>query len=71
MNPIPVSGPMIRVSESVIPFPLPPELVCEVAYDRLDGRIFRHPARFRRWRPDLDPKACTWDQFQTYDQLPA
>jgi ATP-dependent DNA ligase len=51
--------------------PLTPQLVCEVAYDRLDGRTLRHPARFRRWRPDLKPKACTWDQFQTYGQLPA
>ena len=50
--------------------PLRPELVCEVAYDRLDGRIFRHPARFRRWRPDLEPQSCTWDQFLTLDQLP-
>jgi ATP-dependent DNA ligase len=51
--------------------PLTPQLVCEVAYDRLDGRTFRHPARFRRWRPDLDPQSCTWDQFPNVDRLSA
>jgi ATP-dependent DNA ligase len=42
--------------------PLRPELVCEVAYDRPDGLRFRHPARFRRWRPDRTPASCTVDQ---------
>jgi ATP-dependent DNA ligase len=44
--------------------PLRPELVCEVAYDHVDanGR-WRHPARFRRWRPDRDPRSCRLDQF--------
>jgi ATP-dependent DNA ligase len=43
--------------------PLRPELVVEVAYDQLDANHFRHPARFRRWRPDRDPGSCTFDQF--------
>jgi ATP-dependent DNA ligase len=43
--------------------PLRPELVCEVAFDQIDARRFRHPARFRRWRPDLDPPDCTLDQL--------
>jgi ATP-dependent DNA ligase len=43
--------------------PLRPELVCEVAYDQVDGFRFRHPARFKRWRPDLDAGACTLDQL--------
>ena len=42
-----------------------PRLVCEVAYDQLDDRRFRHPARFRRWRPDRDPATCTLDQLET------
>ncbi|HET7487373.1 MAG TPA: ATP-dependent DNA ligase [Acidimicrobiales bacterium] len=44
--------------------PLRPELVCEVAYDRVEpnGR-WRHPARFVRWRPDRDPRSCTLDQL--------
>ncbi|MDQ3896988.1 MAG: ATP-dependent DNA ligase [Actinomycetota bacterium] len=44
--------------------PLRPELVCEVAYDQVDatGR-WRHPARFCRWRPDRDPRSCTFDQI--------
>jgi ATP-dependent DNA ligase len=41
-----------------------PELVCEVAYDQLDDHRFRHPARFRRWRPDRDPRSCTLDQLE-------
>jgi ATP-dependent DNA ligase len=43
--------------------PLRPGLVCEVAYDRPDGRRFRHPARFRRWRPDRLPDSCTVAQL--------
>ena len=43
--------------------PVAPTLVCEVAYDQLDERRFRHPARFRRWRPDRDPHTCTLDQL--------
>ena len=27
------------------------------------GFRFRHPARFRRWRPDLDARACTLAQL--------
>jgi ATP-dependent DNA ligase len=41
---------------------LAPKLVCEVAFDQVDGFRFRHPARFRRWRPDLDPRSCTLAQ---------
>jgi len=43
--------------------PLRPELVCEVAYDHLDVDRFRHPARFRRFRPDRDATSCTFAQF--------
>jgi ATP-dependent DNA ligase len=43
--------------------PVVPELVCEVAYDQLDGHRFRHPGRFRRWRPDRDPESCRLDQL--------
>jgi ATP-dependent DNA ligase len=44
--------------------PLAPRLVCEVAYDQLDGLRFRHPARFRRWRPDRDPGSCRLEQLE-------
>jgi len=43
--------------------PVRPELVCEVAYDQLDGGRFRHPARFVRWRPDREPESCTTEQL--------
>ena len=46
--------------------PLRPELVCEVAYDAVEGLRFRHPARFRRWRPDRDPRSCTVEQLQKW-----
>jgi ATP-dependent DNA ligase len=41
-----------------------PELVCEVAYDQMEGRRFRHTARFRRWRPDRTPESCGYDQLE-------
>ncbi|PSK96981.1 ATP-dependent DNA ligase [Haloactinopolyspora alba] len=43
--------------------PLRPELVIEVAYDHMQGDRFRHTAHFRRWRPDRDPRSCTYDQL--------
>ena len=44
---------------------LRPELVCEVAYDHLQGDRFRHATTFRRWRPDRDPFSCTYAQLET------
>ena len=44
---------------------LRPELVAEVGYNHLQGDRFRHPAQFRRWRPDRDPASCTYDQLDT------
>ncbi|HEX2062910.1 MAG TPA: ATP-dependent DNA ligase [Acidimicrobiales bacterium] len=45
--------------------PLRPELVCEVAYDHLQGDRFRHATTFRRWRPDRSPESCTYGQLET------
>ena len=45
--------------------PLRPELVAEVSYDQLTGHRFRHAARLERWRADVDPSACTFDQLAT------
>jgi ATP-dependent DNA ligase len=43
--------------------PLKPTLVVEVRYDQVTGRRFRHGTGFLRWRPDKDPKQCTFDQL--------
>lgn len=43
---------------------LRPQVVCEVSYDQLTGDRFRHATRFERWRPDLDPGACTLAQLE-------
>jgi len=40
-----------------------PRIVCEVAFDRLQGERFRHVATFLRFRPDKPPQACTFDQI--------
>ncbi|GAC1656751.1 MAG: ATP-dependent DNA ligase [Candidatus Dormibacteraceae bacterium] len=43
-----------------------PELVCEVAYDKLQsGQRFRHATGFRRWRPDKPPTHCRFDQIES------
>ena len=47
-----------------------PERVCEVAFDQFDDHRFRHPARFRRWRPDRDPRSCTLDQLDPAPDVP-
>ncbi|MFL6240121.1 MAG: ATP-dependent DNA ligase [Actinomycetes bacterium] len=44
--------------------PLRPELVVEVGYDHMEGPRFRHTAQFKRWRPDRDPKSCTYEQLE-------
>ncbi|MDQ3809991.1 MAG: ATP-dependent DNA ligase [Chloroflexota bacterium] len=44
--------------------PLRPELVCEVAFDHLQGDRFRHGATFLRWRPDKPASECTYTQIQ-------
>jgi ATP-dependent DNA ligase len=43
--------------------PLAPRLVAEVVYDQVTGQRFRHGARFLRWRPDKDPRQCTFEQL--------
>ncbi|MFF8811490.1 ATP-dependent DNA ligase [Streptomyces pactum] len=50
--------------------PLRCERVCEVGYDHMQGDRFRHTTQFRRWRPDRDPRSCTYAQLEepvTYD----
>ena len=44
--------------------PLRPELVVEVRYDHMEGVRFRHTAQFVRWRPDRDPRSCTYEQLE-------
>jgi ATP-dependent DNA ligase len=44
--------------------PLRPELVCEVAFDRLENGRFRHGVGFVRWRPDKNPTSCTLAQLK-------
>ena len=44
--------------------PLRPELVVEVRYEHMEGDCFRHTAQFNRWRPDRDPRSCTYEQPQ-------
>lgn len=44
--------------------PVRPALVCEVRYDKMEQERFRHGTRFLRFRPDKDPRECTWDQVR-------
>ena len=56
--------------------PLRPERVVEVRYDHMEGDRFRHTAQFSRWRPDRDPRSCTFEQLEQpltaslYDFIP-
>lgn len=50
--------------------PLDPVLVCEVGYDAMEGTRFRHTAQFKRWRPDRDPRSCTYDQLERPVSVP-
>ncbi|MEF2976120.1 ATP-dependent DNA ligase [Subtercola sp. YIM 133946] len=42
---------------------LRPEKVVEVRYDQMEGSRFRHTVQFDRWRPDRDPRSCTFEQL--------
>lgn len=44
--------------------PLRPERVVEVRYDHMEGKRFRHTAQFHRWRPDREPRSCTYAQLE-------
>ena len=44
--------------------PVRPELVCEVRYDKLERNRFRHGTRFLRFRPDKEPRQCTWREVR-------
>jgi ATP-dependent DNA ligase len=44
--------------------PLRPERVVEVRYEHMEGPRFRHTAQFERWRPDRDPRSCTYAQLE-------
>jgi ATP-dependent DNA ligase len=44
--------------------PLRVELACEVGFDHMQGDRFRHPAQFKRWRPDKPPADCRYDQLE-------
>lgn len=44
--------------------PLRPVRVVEVRYDHMEGTHFRHTAQFVRWRPDRDPRSCTFAQLE-------
>jgi ATP-dependent DNA ligase len=41
-----------------------PKLVVEVRFDKLEKHRFRHGTRLVRFRPDKDPKQCTWREVR-------
>ncbi|HEX6860016.1 MAG TPA: ATP-dependent DNA ligase [Caulobacteraceae bacterium] len=43
--------------------PLKPKLVVEVRYDHVSGGRFRHGTKIMRWRPDKNPRQCTFEQI--------
>jgi ATP-dependent DNA ligase len=46
------------------------ELVVEVAYGHFQGGArMRHGASYRRFRPDREPRSCTYEQVQTPDAV--
>jgi ATP-dependent DNA ligase len=44
--------------------PLRPERVVEIRYDHMEGTRLRHTGQFVRWRPDRDPRSCTFEQLE-------
>jgi ATP-dependent DNA ligase len=44
--------------------PLRTQLVAEVAYEHVQSGRFRHATRLVRFRPDRDPRTCTFEQLE-------
>jgi ATP-dependent DNA ligase len=42
--------------------PIKPTPVAEVSYDHFTAGRFRHGTKLLRWRPDKDPRQCTFEQ---------
>ncbi|MDQ3209979.1 MAG: hypothetical protein M3Q20_02195 [Actinomycetota bacterium] len=55
------TGPITTVGQAWVD--VLPYLVCEVRFDRLRGKAFRHAVELIRWLPDRDPLSCTVDQL--------
>jgi ATP-dependent DNA ligase len=43
---------------------LRPELVVEVDFDHVSAGRIRHGAKLRRWREDIDPRECVYEQLR-------
>ena len=43
--------------------------VAEVVFGQLEGGRFRHGVMFVRWRPDLDPADCRYDQLDVAEPI--
>ncbi len=52
-----------RRAENAQWFPVKPKIVCEVSFDHVTARRFRHATRLLRWRDDKAPRQCTMDQL--------
>jgi ATP-dependent DNA ligase len=44
--------------------PVRPELVVEVRFDKVQGHRLRHGTKLLRFRPDKDPRDCTWRELR-------
>ncbi|NUR72776.1 MAG: ATP-dependent DNA ligase [Hamadaea sp.] len=43
--------------------PLAPNWVVEIGFDAMEGDRLRHTGQFVRWRPERDPRSCTYEQL--------
>ncbi len=50
--------------------PLRIERVAEVTFGQLQEGRFRHGSTFVRWRPDREPRSCTYDQLEVAAPVP-
>jgi ATP-dependent DNA ligase len=50
--------------------PVRAERVVEVTFGQLQQGRFRHGVRFERWRPDREPRSCTYAQLEVAAPVP-
>jgi ATP-dependent DNA ligase len=56
-------GQPVEPKKDLMFVPAAPERVVEIRYDHMEGDRLRHTGQFVRWRPDRDPRSCTFDQL--------
>jgi ATP-dependent DNA ligase len=71
---LPGAGSRWNAGKDLSWVPVRIERVVEVTFGQLQSGRFRHGVQFQRWRPDREPRSCTYEQLDvaapvSFDEL--